>query len=169
MLKIAKAVCGAASLLAVLWGAPAAAQTIDPHQVYEKNCAACHASHAGDFVHDSIDLKDGAVIGRKSGRSVKAFLEGGHGGLSSEETAVLVPFFAEIRESGRLYHDKCLFCHERAVTLARSKLEMKNGKLVGRYTGRDIESFLEDHGRLTPDEVARMVDVLKRQIETMPQ
>lgn len=147
-------------------GQNAAAQSADPHEIYERNCAQCHAPHAGDFVHDNLALSGNTIVGLKSKRDVRAFLQSGHGKLTPEEIDILVAALTQIRLSGRLFHDKCLICHDRAVRLARTELVIKDGRLVGCFSGRDIERFLKEHGRLDADEVLSMVAVLKRQLET---
>ena len=144
----------------------AEAQTIDPHQLYEEKCARCHAPHAGDFVHESLILSGENVLGRKSNQDVRGFLDAGHGGLTPVEINTMATFLTQISLSGQLFHNKCLICHDRAVRLARLELRIKEGRLVGRYSGRDIERFLNDHGRLKADEISKIVSVLKRQLET---
>ena len=143
------------------------AQTIDPHELYEQRCGGCHTPHAGDFVHESLVRSNGSIIGRKSGRELRAFLEAGHGKLSADEIEAMVAHLTSIQQSGRLFHKKCRICHERAVTLARRELILKDGNLIGRYSNRDMRQFLLGHGRLTADEVPAMIDVLKRQLKTL--
>jgi hypothetical protein len=150
------------------WISPASAQQIDPHTLYEQNCAGCHAPHAGDFVFEKLDLLDNTLVGKKTGRPVSVFLNAGHGGLSPTEIEVLMDHFSNIRHSGRLFFEKCRICHVNAKELARLKLVIRDDMLVGRYTERDIAQFLVAHGRLTSEEVPRMVSTLKRQLEVMP-
>ena len=156
-------------VLAVLAGsiAIAAAQTIDPHRLYEQRCSSCHAPHAGQFVSDNLIVSDGKLIGRKTGREVRAFLEAGHGKLMPDEVKSMVAHLTSVQRSGGLFQDKCIICHDRAVKLARTELVIEDGRLIGRYSRRDIAQFLTNHGRLKGDEVAKMVDVLKRQLTTM--
>ncbi len=142
------------------------AQPIDPHRLYEQNCGGCHTQHAGDFVHDNLEYSDGNIIGSRSDRELRAFLEAGHGRLSPDEVEAMVVLLTGIQQSGRLFHDKCIICHDRAVVLARRELILRDGQLIGRYTDRDIEQFLSGHGRLTSDEVSKMVEVLKRHLGT---
>lgn len=143
----------------------AGAQETDPHAIYEQSCARCHEAHAGDFVHNRLDLKEGRLVSTSSGKDVEAFLSGGHGRLGPAERQILIDQLIAIRQSGRLFHDKCLTCHDRAAEFARSNLIVKDGVLVGRYSGKDTSQFLQGHGRLAPDEVDRMIDVLKRQLQ----
>lgn len=165
VLRKAATFIGLGLLAAALCGpAPASAQQVDPHQLYEEKCAGCHQSHAGEFVHEKLLESDGEILGRTSGRELRAFLESGHGGLTPAELEIILRHLTAIQRSGRVFHDKCLICHDRAVNLARSKLIIRDGKLVGRYTDRDIAEFLSDHGRLTDDEIPKVVEVLKRQL-----
>lgn len=155
-------------VLAVLaqCGMDATAGTLDPHRIYEQRCAGCHGPHAGDFVSENLDAVGDRLYGRKTGREVRAFLNSGHGGVRQGEIDALAGLFEGIRRSGRLFRQKCLICHDRAVILARRELVIRNGRLVGEYTDRDIAHFLLDHGRLDGDEVARMVEMLNCQLQT---
>lgn len=158
------AICLLAGLLA---GTDAAVgQETDPHRIYEEKCARCHEAHAGDFVHNNLDLQDGLVVGRKSGVEISAFLERGHGRLNPAELQVLADHLASIRLTGQIYHDKCLVCHDRAVELARARLIFKAGELSGRYSGRKVEEFLAFHGRLDEEERSIVLRMLERQLET---
>lgn len=153
-------------LIALAAASTALAQETDPHAIYEQNCARCHEAHAGDFVHNRLDLKEGRLIGKSSGRDVETFLDEGHGGLAEAERQILIDQLIAIRRSGQLFHDKCLICHDRALELARSQLIVKDGVLMGRYSGKNTGDFLQGHGRLSPGEVDRMIGVLKRQLQT---
>ena len=168
MLVIARKIphLGLFAFLILVASANTFAQGIDPHRLYEDRCAGCHDFHAGDFVHNSLVLSDGKIIGRKNSKELLAFLNAGHGKLSGQEIDAMVAHLENIQKSGRLFHDKCVICHDRAVVLARTKLIIKNGRLIGRYSDRDMEEFLTDHGRLEPDEVAKMLKVLNRQLKT---
>ena len=163
------AFCLALSLLTALLlavaGIPAVqAQTSDPHEIYEQRCGSCHTPHAGEFAQESLRQEDGRLVGNGSGRDLRGFLEAGHGKLKPAEIDILVEQLGLIVERGALFQRKCLICHERSVVLARLELIMRDGTLTGRYSGRNIADFLEDHGRLTEEEVPQMVDVLTRHL-----
>ena len=160
------AVAALLALQSIAGGGVATAQTSDPHRAYEEKCARCHTPHAGEFARRNIDAVGNALLGRHSGRSVEALLARGHGEPTPGEVAALVAHFRAILNSGALFREKCKICHDPAVRLARLELELREGKLIGRYSGRDIEAFLRSHGRLEGDEVKRMVEVLTRQLET---
>lgn len=145
-------------------GLTALAQETDPHRIYEQNCGGCHAAHAGDFVFDSLVQSGDRLVGKQSNRDVREFLEAGHGKVPISEIDILMEHLRNIQKSGRLYRDKCIICHQNAVRLARSRLIIRDGVLIGRYTDQDIELFLSGHGRLTQSEVPKMVVVLSRQL-----
>ena len=76
----------------------------------------------------------------------------------------MVEHLEAILVSGGVFREKCTACHRRAVGLARTWLVLKDGKVTGRYTGRDIGAFLENHGRLTEDEIPKVLAMLERQL-----
>jgi len=149
-------------------GRAAFAQAGDPHALYEQRCAKCHSPHAGEFVADSLERIDGRIVGRDSGRELRAFLTRGHGRLAPPEIDAMVAHLASILAAGGLFHENCRICHGRAVTLARSELIIRDGRLTGRYSGRDIAAFLAAHGRLDADEIPTVVRMLERQLANPP-
>ncbi|MBZ0216372.1 MAG: hypothetical protein K8F25_07465 [Fimbriimonadaceae bacterium] len=144
------------------------AQSGDPHQLYETKCAGCHEAHAGEFVRSHLERNGDNLAGRKTGMDLRAFLERGHGKLATQEIETIVMHFTAIFESGAIFQEKCLICHDRAVILARRQLIFKDGRLVGRYSGRDVETFLQHHGRLERAEITALVQILKRQLISQP-
>lgn len=150
----------------IFWIGGASAQNIDPHAVYELSCAGCHAAHSGDFVFETLDLSEGTFVGKTSGRPLAGFLQAGHGKLSATEIDALMLHFTNISQSGRLFLERCRICHGNARDLARLNLVIRENVLVGRYSGRDTAAFLTNHGRLNPEEITTMVEVLERQLLT---
>lgn len=137
-------------------------QEVDPHRIYENSCSGCHSPHSGDFVWDELNVSDGVLVGARSGRAVEIYLRSGHGGVTPDKAEVLLAHFRIIRDSGGIFIEKCRICHVTAVELVRNNLILDEGKLTGRYTGRDIGAFLDGHGRLSPEEVSEMLSVLTR-------
>jgi len=135
-------------VLGALAGAPAWAA--DFHEIWEGRCLSCHG-HAGPFVRQRLTLDHGEVHGQ-SGRELAPFLERHGGGLSPEEIALFLRVFARQLASGGFYERECRICHDSARDLARLRLVMRDGRLMGRYSGREIDSFLVTHGRMTPAE-----------------
>jgi hypothetical protein len=144
------------------------AQTLDPHELYEERCAGCHAPHAGEFVPNSLARRDGQIVGRDSGKELRPFLADGHGRLEPLEVDVMVAHLTAILEAGGLFREHCLMCHDRAVVLARRELVLRGNRLVGRYSGRDIAVFLENHGRLEGSEIVIVLRMLERHLATRP-
>lgn len=160
-LPLAPALIFAAALLG---GQGAVAQDIDPHDLYERRCGGCHSPHAGQFVQDSIAREDGKLVGQSNGMGVEAFLSAGHGKLSPVEIEAMMSHLTAILDAGALFKDNCVICHGRAVVFARGHLGMKDGLLVGRYTGREVEEFLTGHGRLEEPEIRIIVEALSKQV-----
>jgi len=151
-------------VLSVIGGPAAHAQSIDPHALYEQHCSVCHAPHAGDFAHGNLERRGETVVGRRTGKDLRSIFTRGHGKLSPREFDVMVAHLTSIVEAGALFREKCFICHGRAVTLARSELVLRNGALYGRYSGREIATFLENHGRLSGPQIATVVTMLKGQL-----
>lgn len=146
------------------WVTSLSAQQSDPHLIYEQNCASCHEPHAGEFVSEKLVATENRLVGKASGRSVLNFLKSGHGKLSDKEVDALIDQFEFIQDSGRLFRDKCVICHDNAASFARLKLIMRDDIVTGRYTDRDVAEFLLQHGRLDATEAEKMVEVLKRHL-----
>ena len=156
-------------ILALVAGGKAAfAQAGDPHALYEQRCGKCHSPHAGEFAAESLERRDDKIVGRDSGRELRAFLARGHGRLAPPEVDAMVAHLTEILAAGGLFLEKCLICHGRAKGFARLELIMRDGRVTGRYSGRDIAAFLSGHGRLEPDEVPTIAEMLERQLTQQP-
>jgi len=160
-IRFALALAALAGMAAVT---PAAAA--DPHALYEQNCSGCHAPHAREFVERSLDLQDGQVVGRKGGAEIGAFLAGGHGRLAAADVPVMVDHLSAILRAGGLFFRRCAMCHGRGVDFARRDVIETDGRIVGRYSGRDIEVFLGNQGRLDGPGVAIIMEMLRRQLRT---
>ena len=140
--------------------APAGAPAADFHRIFEDRCAACHG-HAGGFARQSLaEAEDGTLRGARSGRDVAGFLARHAGGLPPEEIALFVDVFRAQLRSGGFYQERCAICHDRAYEFARLRLILREGRLFGRYSGRDIADFLPGHARMTEAEAERMLEAL---------
>ena len=152
-------------LMLALCAGPAMA---DPHAIYEEACGRCHSAHAGAFFAKRLNLFDDRVVSIASGRPLDRFLKQGHGGLVSADADALTVFAKMILSNDRLFKRKCRVCHDPAVDLARHELIVTDGRLQGRFTGREIHAFLLGHGRLSDAEAGRIADMLRWQVETAP-
>ena len=138
----------------------------DAHGLFESRCALCHGDHAGAFARQSLYLAEDGPRGRSSGSSVEAFLPSHAGGHSAEVVTKLTEMFRHQLAAGGVYERRCRICHDKARDLARGELIVIDARLVGRYTGRDIRSFLDAHGRLEPTEVTPLYELLRWQVES---
>ena len=139
------------------------AQPVDPHALFEERCGRCH-DHAGPFARDHLELRNGVVMGRTSRLPVPSYLPTHFGKPSTAEIDLLVEMFRLQLVRGGLYRERCTICHAPARTLARTKLIVRDGRLVGRYSGADMKTFLSGHGRLTVEEAAMVERMLRWQL-----
>lgn len=140
-------------------GLASGAAAADFHKIFEARCLACHG-HAGDFARRSLTEDNGVLRGAQSGRDVRAFLVSHAGGLTASEIDLFIAVFTQQLTSGAFYQDRCEICHDRAYELARLRLIVRDGRLVGRYSGRDMTNFLPNHARMITEEANRMREAL---------
>jgi hypothetical protein len=156
-----------AALALLLLAAPALAA--DPHVLFEERCGACHGD-AGPFAHEALRLEGGLVRGRRSGAPVDRFLAGHFGDLDAAGIGLLVDTFRRQLGWGGIYRERCRICHDEARRLAQLELlQGDDGRLVGRYSGRDVEALLAGHGRLATEELPVVVEMLRWQLEVAGQ
>lgn len=144
-----------------------AAQTIDPHALYEQKCARCHTPHARELVQRKLTQEGMGLAAARSGLPLNEFLSD-HAGtnLTPAEIAALTAHFSAMMQSGWLFEQKCLICHDRAAKFARTFLIERGGKIWGRYSGREIETFMRGHGRLNKEQAAIIMSMFARQLAT---
>lgn len=154
--------------MAIDYGAASAsAETIDPHRLYEQRCASCHAPHASELARGALELRDGKLVAKRTGKDLPSVLTRHRGTQQTPaEIEALIEAFRRNIAGGSLYQRKCIDCHDRARDFARNRLTIDQGILKGRYSGRSIDEFLKGHGRLTEVEAAEMAATLKWQLET---
>ena len=151
-----------ALLILMLTSGVSSAQALDPHDTFEAECLSCHG-HAGDFARRYLSL-DGTTPVTSGGEPVTDFLGHHRGGLPGPVIEQIVAMFRAQLSSGGLFGDpemRCLFCHDRAHDFAHRQLVLRDGRLIGRYTGRDVAEFLPDHARLTQDEADQIYTILE--------
>lgn len=149
---------------AIIAPSTGAAQTGEWPGLYFERCGRCHGT-AETLFEKNAALRDGKVVGRRSGRDLRVFL-GSH--FARRDRAEVETIYSELlrfaRDGGR-FQQQCAICHVSAERLARESLILRDGELFGRYSGRRIGDFLTGHGRLdAPDDVAFFVKVLLRNL-----
>lgn len=95
------------------------------------------------------------------GKSMVMPMQDHDGMMPGDQSGVMSEYCEELREAGRLFQERCIFCHASAAELARSKLILKEDGLYGRYSEQKTTSFLMTHARLAPSQVPMMVEFLE--------
>ncbi len=148
---------------------PAPAASIDPHAVYEGKCGRCHSEHGADLARQKLKLVSGKFTVARSGRDLEALLKKHHGvQLAIGEWPALASLFNLGLATGGAYQFRCARCHDRAVTLAREKSQISDGRLIVRSSGQDFSAFLAGHGEAKGTEVDSIVQALRFHLETLP-
>jgi len=149
-----------ALVLALTAAAPAwAADTFDLHHFWDQRCEECHG-HAGRFAHTFLSVEGDRLVGRHHRDDLMRFL-GNHGVPAARVKPIYDMLLAQARTAGQ-FATTCGGCHDSAAGLVRDSLEMRDGVLHGRETGRPVAEFMKRHARLKPDEVPFFVDLLVR-------
>ena len=148
-------------VIALLAIAPSAASAVDLHRLWDERCAECHED-AGTFARQTLKADDGRLLSRRPERDLRAFLLRHQGGLPPAEAEGVYAMLSAQARTPPLFREKCSICHVKAADLVRDSLILRDGVLVGRYSGRIIADFLAGHGRLEPDQVPVLVGQLSR-------
>lgn len=83
------------------------------------------------------------------------------------ETAALYDLLLWQVKAGGKFKARCAICHVRARELGRLVLIRDGPVLRGRYSGRDMSTFLLTHGRIQTAEVDFFVQLLTRMAPTI--
>ena len=134
------------------------------HAVFKKNCQECH-SHLGEIAYDTLAVKDGRLVGKKSGRDAAEFLLRHGNGLNAAEASLVVEAMRRQMDSAHRFREQCAICHVRIRDVAAELQMTADGRLTGLYSGRDMAEFLPGHGRLDAPEADRFARILRRTVE----
>lgn len=136
-------------------GATANAQTVDLHALWHDRCQGCHG-HAGSFARERAPLPDQDRL--------STFLTRHGGGLPPGLAAGTAQMLSDMARTPDRFMQQCRICHGRAADFVRQHLSIHDGRLVGRYSGTDVEAFLEGgHARITgPEDAAFFTEQLRR-------
>jgi hypothetical protein len=143
-----------------------AARAEDPHALFEDRCGRCHG-HAGPFVAEAVVLQDSQAVTKADAEPLADFLRGHRGRLTTGEVTALTAHMTRIAERSGLFRGKCRDCHESARDLAHDKLVLRDGRVVGRYSDRDMADFLPGHGRATSEDVQSLLAMLREQLTAL--
>jgi hypothetical protein len=150
-----------AAVFCLLAAAPAPAAALDLHRLWEERCAGCHGE-AGDFARSTLHEVDGRLQGRRPERDLAAFLGSHRGGLPPTEAETVLAMLQAQAGTPPRFRERCGICHPKAADLVRDHLTLRDGVLVGRYSGRRMDEFLRIHGRLDAEGAAFFLALLTR-------
>ncbi len=129
--------------------------------LFRERCVGCH-DEAGSFAAAHLRFEEGVLRARRSSKDLQSFLPGHPGRLDAAEREALVATLTMIVTSGGQFQQRCAICHGHAEAFASGHLMLRDGRLLGRYSGRDVEAFLPGHGRLDVEGAAFFTTVLTR-------
>jgi hypothetical protein len=69
--------------------------------------------------------------------------------------------FAQANNQAR-FKDECSSCHDTAAEFVRNSLELRDGVLYSRNTGRPVRRLLDHHRALNRDDVEFFIILLRR-------
>ena len=134
------------------------------HAIFKQSCQECH-SHLGEIAYDTLVVKDGRLVSKKSGRDAAEFLLRHGNGLSAPEAGLVVEAMRRQMDSAHRFREQCAICHVRIRDVAAELRVTADGRLVGLISRRDMAEFLPGHGRLDAPEADRFARILKRTVE----
>ncbi len=132
---------------------------IDLHRLWDDRCAECHG-HAGDFARRSLTASGGELQGRHHVHDLRRFMRN-HYLTDSEVDAVYNMLLAQASNQAR-FKNECSSCHESAAEFVRNSLELRDGVLHGRESGRPVRHFLYRHRELDPGDIEFFEKLLTR-------
>jgi hypothetical protein len=144
---------------AVLAMSAVRASGIDLHWLWDDRCAACHG-HAGDFSRKFLSVSSGELQGPHHVHDLRRFLHN-HYLAGNEVDAVYNMLLAQANNQAR-FKNECASCHDTAAMFVRHSLELRDGVLYSRNSGRPVIRFLNHHMELNPDDVEFFINLLTR-------
>ncbi|MEN8108597.1 MAG: hypothetical protein ABFS22_11395 [Pseudomonadota bacterium] len=144
---------------AVLAMSAVRASDIDLHWLWDDRCVACHG-HAGDFSRRFLSVSAGELQGPHHVNDLRLFLHN-HYLAGNEVDAVYNMLLAQANNQAR-FKGECVSCHDAAAKFVRNSLELRDGVLYSRNSGRPVSRFLGHHMELNPDDVEFFINLLMR-------
>lgn len=120
------------------------ASATDLHALWHERCQACHG-HSAAFARERPEIDE---------QRLGVLLRHHRGGLPEDLAAGIAAMLAATAATPDRFMHECRICHGRAADFAREHLAVRDGTLIGRYSGRDVTSFLNGHARLDSEGAA---------------
>ena len=135
------------------------AAELDLHWLWDNRCGDCHG-HAGEFARQFLTEANGELQGRHHVRDLRRFMHNHY--LNPDEVdAIYGMLLAQTRAPAR-FKTECSRCHESAASFARRSLQLQEGELVSRQSGRNVRRFLAHHQGLQSEDVDYFTRLLTR-------
>ena len=131
----------------------------DLHDYWDGRCRECHGD-AGDFARRPPGVHRGRLVGKHHRDDPEGFLANHY--LADELVAPVMRMLTAQVTTRPLFVQQCAGCHGAATEFARESLVLRNGKAVGRKSGRAVAESLRSHGGLAPADVPVMAATLER-------
>ena len=135
------------------------ASDIDLYWLWDDRCAACHG-HAGDFARKFLSVSSGELQGPHHVHDLRRFLHN-HYLVGDEVDAAYNMLLAQANNQAR-FKNESASCHDTAAMFVRHSLELREGVLNSRNSGRPVRRFLEHHRELNSDDVEFFINALAR-------
>ena len=147
-------------LVAAVLAIPAvSASGIDLHWLWDDRCAACHG-HAGKFSRKFLSISGGELHGPHHVHNLRQFLHS-HYLAGNKVDAIYNMLLAQAGIQPR-FKIECASCHDTAAKLVRNSLELRDGVLYSRNSGRPVSRYLGHHMELNHDDVEFFISLLTR-------
>jgi len=147
------------ALLSTASSALAAQDGRDLHDYWDGRCRECHGD-AGDFARRTLSADRGRLVGKHHRDDLERFLTNHY--LTDELVAPVMQMLSTQVTTRPLFKPHCARCHGAASDFARQSLVLRDGKAVGRKSGRPVAEYLRNHGALAPADIPVMAATLER-------
>ncbi len=132
---------------------------IDLHWLWDDRCAACHG-HSSEFSHEFLTISDGMLQGRHHINDLKLFL-GNHYLSGQSVNEIYAMLLGQVSRQVR-FKIECSSCHQNAASFVREKLQFEGVDLRIQESGKNVRDFLENHRRLSDDDIEFYSALLSR-------
>ena len=152
----------AVAIASIIGLSPSPSTALDLTLFWDNRCAECHGP-AGAFARTHLHIEDGKLAGRHN-RDLKRFLSLHETG-AAESDGIYGLLLAQF-QSATVYEQKYAGCHDGAAEFAKISLEKRDSFVLGRKRALPLSRILKRHGKLAPDEIPAVVEMLTRALDS---